>query len=137
MACGCTVTQHNLTVAGRQESFIAHQDDNCAGAGADFHRAGLDLQLEVMWALTDFTEQNGATHAVLGSHREEPRGGRLGYKQGPGIQAFMPKGSALIWTGWSVHGAGANHSPSQRAGVNINYSLSFLAQEVRCPPPLS
>ena len=72
----------------------------------DFQQAGLDLQIEVMWALSDFTEANGATHVVLGSHRDEPRGGDQGYRQ-PTIQADMPRGSALVWTGWSIHGAGA------------------------------
>ena len=32
----------------------------------------IDLQVEVMWALTDFTAENGATWGVLGSHRMDP-----------------------------------------------------------------
>jgi len=106
----------------------------------DFQNAGLDMQVEVMWALTDFTTENGATHIVLGSHRDEPRGGTLGYRQ-PTIQATMPQGSALIWTGWSIHGAGVNTSGERRVGMNINYALSFLAQEenqfLACPPHLA
>lgn len=106
----------------------------------DFQATGIDLQIEVMWALSDFTSDNGATHVVLGSHREEPRGGPLGYSQ-PTIQATMQKGSALIWTGWSVHGAGVNHSSERRVGMNINYALGFLAQEenqlLACPPHIA
>ena len=106
----------------------------------DFQTAGLDPQMEVMWALTDFTAANGATHAVLGSHRETPRGGTISHRE-PTIQATMPKGSALIWTGWSVHGAGANTSQQRRIGMNINYALAFLAQEenqlLACPPHLA
>ena len=106
----------------------------------DFQGAGLDLQVEVMWALSDFTEANGATHVVLGSHRDEPRGGDRGYGQ-PTIQAIMPRGSAVVWTGWSIHGAGANTTTDRRLGMNINYALGFLAQEenqlLACPPHLA
>ena len=120
----------------------------------DFQQAGLDLQVEVMWALTDFTAENGATHVVLGSHREEPlaakreglspatvpRGGTRSHGE-PTIQAAMPCGSALIWTGWSVHGAGVNTSNERRVGMNINYALGFLVQEenqfLACPPHLA
>ena len=106
----------------------------------DFQNAGLDPQVEVMWALSDFTVDNGATHVVLGSHRERPRGGTQSYRE-PTVQAEMAKGSALIWTGWSVHGAGANRSSHRRIGMNINYALAFLAQEenqlLACPPHLA
>ncbi|HIM35526.1 MAG TPA: hypothetical protein EYM33_08325 [Pseudomonadales bacterium] len=106
----------------------------------DFQAAGLDLQVEVMWALSDFTEANGATHVVLGSHRDEPRGGDRGYRQ-PTIQAVMPRGSALVWTGWSIHGAGVNTTTDRRLGMNINFALGFLAQEenqlLACPPYLA
>ncbi|MDA0789531.1 MAG: phytanoyl-CoA dioxygenase family protein [Proteobacteria bacterium] len=106
----------------------------------DFQTAGLDLQVEIMWALTDFTKDNGATHVVLGSHREQPRDGPVGYGE-PTIQATMAQGSALVWTGWSVHGAGVNRTDTRRVGMNINYALGFLVQEenqfLACPPHLA
>ena len=50
----------------------------------------------------------------------------------------MTKGSVLVWTGWSIHGAGVNTSQEYRTGLNVNYSLDFLAQEenqfLACPP---
>lgn len=106
----------------------------------DFQDAGIDPQVECMWALSDFTLDNGATHIVLGSHREQPRGGQVSHTE-PTVQATMPKGSVLIWTGWSVHGAGTNTSDERRIGMNINYALAFLAQEenqlLACPPHLA
>jgi hypothetical protein len=106
----------------------------------DLQRAHLDPQLEVMWALTDFTQDNGATHTVLGSHRDDPRGGSRAFAE-PTLQATMAKGSALVWTGWSVHGAGVNTSTERRVGMNINYALAVLAQEenqmLSCPPELA
>ena len=107
----------------------------------------LDPQIETMWALTDFTIENGATHVIPGSHRwpdvmggEERQGTKtwLGEVDHESVQATMRAGSVLIWTGWTVHGAGANTSDERRIGMNIDYSLSFLSQEenqfLSCPP---
>lgn len=101
----------------------------------------MDLQLEVMWALTDFTEANGATWGVLGSHRASPPWGPGGFKE-RAVQCTMAKGSVVCWTGWSVHGAGINSTAhSRRIGMNVNYALAFLAQEenqlLACPPHLA
>ncbi len=109
----------------------------------------LELQVETMWALTDFTEANGATHVVPGSHRwpdvvdaESPKTMTWYNKSDfETVQAVMPKGSVLVWTGWTVHGAGANQSSERRVGMNIDYSLSFLSQEenqfLACPPEIA
>merc|ERR1719408_769781 len=52
----------------------------------------------------------------------------------------MPKGSVLIWTGWTYHGAGVNHGLGRREGINIDYILSFLQTEenqfLACPPQM-
>ena len=110
----------------------------------------LDPQIETMWALTDFTVENGATHVIPGSHRWPDvveRGEREGTKTWLGevdhasVQATMTAGSVLVWTGWTVHGAGANQTHERRVGMNIDYSLSFLAQEenqfLACPPAIA
>ena len=59
-----------------------------------------------MWALTDFTEANGATRIIPGSHLADhsPDYG-ADYDS---IAAEMPKGSVLIWHGSLWHGGGAN-----------------------------
>lgn len=111
---------------------------------------GLDPQIETMWALTDFTEENGATHVIPGSHKwpdVSTRNGRkgtttwLGKVDKTDVQAAMPCGSVLVWTGWTVHGAGANTTDERRVGLNIDYSLSFLSQEenqfLSCPPEIA
>lgn len=115
----------------------------------DFSGCGLDPQVETMWALTDFTEANGATHVVPGSHRwpdvlgEEDTGTTTWFHENRSktVQATMPKGSVLIWTGWTVHGAGENRTDERRVGMNIDYSLSFLSQEenqfLACPPEIA
>lgn len=109
----------------------------------------LDLQIETMWALTDFTEENGATHVVPGSHQWSDVTDRnaertMTWYEKSSFQtarATMKKGSVLVWTGWTLHGAGANTTDSRRIGMNIDYSLSFLSQEenqfLACPPDIA
>ncbi|MFI4936017.1 MAG: phytanoyl-CoA dioxygenase family protein [Caulobacterales bacterium] len=79
-----------------------------------------------MWALTDFTEANGATRLVPGSHRKgNPEyGGRY-----QSIAAEMPKGSVLIWEGALWHGGGANTTKERRTGIAMNYCAGFIRQQ--------
>jgi ectoine hydroxylase-related dioxygenase (phytanoyl-CoA dioxygenase family) len=79
-----------------------------------------------MWALTDFTEENGATRLVPGTHlRENPDfGGK--YET---IAAEMPRGSLLLWDGALWHGGGANRTNVRRTGIAMNYCAGFIRQQ--------
>ena len=89
--------------------------------------SGLELQIGVMWALSDFTTDNGGTRVVPGSHRFL-RSWHL-----PDVSDWesseMPKGSALFYLGSTWHGGGANRSNGPRAGLINTYSLGWLRQE--------
>ncbi|MBI3768537.1 MAG: phytanoyl-CoA dioxygenase family protein [Deltaproteobacteria bacterium] len=85
-----------------------------------------DVQCNTIWAMTDFTDQNGATRLVPGSHRFEDR---LELTAEQTVAAEMPAGSVLFYTGKLYHGAGANRSDGVRAGVNITYAVSWVRQE--------
>jgi ectoine hydroxylase-related dioxygenase (phytanoyl-CoA dioxygenase family) len=79
-----------------------------------------------MWALTDFTEANGATRLVPGSHlKPNPQYGG-DYQSVP---AEMPKGSVLVWDGSLWHGGGANRTGERRMGVAMNYCAGFIRQQ--------
>jgi ectoine hydroxylase-related dioxygenase (phytanoyl-CoA dioxygenase family) len=79
-----------------------------------------------MWALSDFTEANGATRLVAKSHkRDNPEyGGRY-----ESIAAVMPKGSVLVWDGSLWHGGGANTTSERRTGIAMNYCAGYIRQQ--------
>jgi len=85
-----------------------------------------EVQCNTIWALTDFTEENGATRVIPGSNHFEDK---LRFKEADTVPAEMRKGSVLLYTGSIYHGGGANRSNSTRVGINITYNLSWLRQE--------
>jgi ectoine hydroxylase-related dioxygenase (phytanoyl-CoA dioxygenase family) len=89
---------------------------------------GYDVQLNTIWALTDFTEANGATRGVPGSNNGDVD--RLGsFEHADTVPAEMARGSVLVYSGSVHHGGGANTTDAVRVGVNLTYARSWLRQE--------
>jgi ectoine hydroxylase-related dioxygenase (phytanoyl-CoA dioxygenase family) len=96
------------------------------------------LILSTMWAVSDFTVENGGTCIVPGSHlwpearKPDPR---------EIVAAEMPAGSVLLYNGAVFHGSGANRSRQPRTGCALQYSLAWLRQEenqyMAVPPELA
>ena len=91
----------------------------------------VEFQISAMWALDDFTLENGATQVVPGSHLERGAAYTAGddIDETQVVQAVMPKGSVLFYLGSTVHGGGANISAAPRKGLITTYSLGWLRQE--------
>ena len=45
------------------------------------------------------------------------------------VQAVMPAGSVVIYSGTVIHGGGENRSDGVRLGLNMDYCLDWLRQE--------
>jgi ectoine hydroxylase-related dioxygenase (phytanoyl-CoA dioxygenase family) len=106
-----------------QPSQPLHADDGSYG----LQRPGPPAVAVAMWALSDFTRENGGTHIVPGSHRFDRRPAREDAPET--IQVEMPAGSVLFYNGSLWHGGGANHSAAPRRGIVANYCAGYLRQE--------
>lgn len=98
---------------------VLHPDD----ALYPIPRPHTELVVNVMWPLDDFTEENGATRVVPGSHRWVDR------QPGPDTETHsveMPAGSALVYLGSLWHGGGANRTERPRSGVVLHYGVAWL-----------
>ena len=104
-----------------------HQDD-------DFYPMRIphvEFQLGAMWALDDFTVENGATRVVPGSHwtARNNNGQEDDADNRALAHSVMPRGSLLLYFGSTWHGGGANTSDKPRAGLINTYALGWLRQE--------
>ncbi len=86
------------------------------------------VTISCMFALTEFTAEAGATRVVPGSHRWDD------FSRVPNpdevIQAVMPAGSALIYSGTVLHGGGENTTADVwREGMHLSYLVGWLTPE--------
>lgn len=135
----CQQIQLHLTQIIRirpgQPKQLLHRDRQAWG---EIMPPSIEPQLNTIWALTDFTHENGATQVIPGSHRWDwSREAR----PEEACSAEMARGSVLVYSGSVIHGGGANVSEEARAGINITYSLGWLRQEenqyLSAPPELA
>jgi ectoine hydroxylase-related dioxygenase (phytanoyl-CoA dioxygenase family) len=98
----------------------------------------IPMTLATIWALSDFTAENGGTNVVPGSHRWSQE---RGHRPDEVISTVMPRGSVLIYTSNFLHGSGENRSNGIRRGMALHYNLGWLRQEenqyLSLPPPVA
>jgi ectoine hydroxylase-related dioxygenase (phytanoyl-CoA dioxygenase family) len=118
-----------------QGAQMLHRDRLAWGG---YLQRSIEPQLNMIWAVTDFTKENGATRVVPGSHLWED--GRGAHEEEI-TYAEMKAGSVILYTGSVIHSGGANVSGADRVGINITYSLGWLRQEenqyLSCPPEIA
>jgi len=117
---------------GADEQWL-HRDE---AVWSDVPKPSPELQLASVIAFVDFTRDNGATRVVPGSHRwpdrrlspaeqmaqTPPTPEQIGY-------AEMPAGSAVVYTGGTIHGGGVNVTHVPRRGAHLSYCLGWLRTE--------
>ena len=100
-----------------------HYDDGIAGL--PFYRPRPRASVNTIWAFDDFTENNGATEVIPGSHRwSEDRQPR----EAEAIKVLMPAGSVIVFDGALVHRGGANTSNADRLAITPQYCNPGLRQ---------
>ena len=100
-----------------------HIDD---GGNAALLRRPRDMVgVSTIWALDDFTEENGATEIVPGSHRW---GEEQTLSAGDAIKVTMPAGSVVVFAGNVFHRGGANRSKAPRLALTVQYCMPWLRQ---------
>jgi ectoine hydroxylase-related dioxygenase (phytanoyl-CoA dioxygenase family) len=98
---------------------VLHQDQSIYPLPPEFP----DVVLNTMWAFDDFTQANGATRLLPGSHRwidRQPTADDVP------VQAVMPAGSVAFYVGKLWHGGGANGTDRPRLGVILEYVSAWL-----------
>ncbi len=130
--CDRTLLRHaaryqlNFSGVMHLEPGAAAQPLHCDGILYPFANQSVTTLMPTMWALSDFSRENGGTQVVSGSHlwpgdrRPQP---------GEAVNAEMPTGSVLVYLSGTWHGGGENRGSSPRTGLSFQYSLGWLRQE--------
>lgn len=98
--------------------------------------------VSIIWAVDDFTKNNGATEILPGSHRwNEAEANAVQAEDDRVVQATMPAGSALVMDGLLIHRGGANTSSADRLAITPQYCEPWARQQenhiLATPPELS
>ena len=78
--------------------------------------------VNAMWMISDYTQANGATRLVPGSHHSGLQPAQSVPHQCPTVAAEGAAGTVVLWDGRTWHAAGANDSNAPRYGVTSYYS---------------
>jgi ectoine hydroxylase-related dioxygenase (phytanoyl-CoA dioxygenase family) len=117
-----SLTQATQIWPGETAQFL-HRDDTLHYC----EHPGNECEMRVIYALSDFTVANGATHIVPGSHL-------WGEDRAPlmadAVQAEMARGAGLIYMGSAYHGGGANQTKNDvRIALLFSLIVGYLRQE--------
>lgn len=121
---GCLVSSlSSIAICPGEDPQPIHADDQLI----PIPKPHIPTVCNTMWAFTDFTDENGATRLVPGSHKADknPAYG----DEFETIPAEMPRGSVMVYHGSLWHGGGTNKTDKRRIGVAMNYCAGFIRQQ--------
>lgn len=95
--------------------------------------SGPEVMCNCLVALSDFTEEMGATRVIPGSHKWPDFNDRDRIESAETIPAVMEKGDALVFSGKLVHGGGANVSNKPRRALALAFCPGWLVPEEAYP----
>jgi ectoine hydroxylase-related dioxygenase (phytanoyl-CoA dioxygenase family) len=122
---GCLVSSlSSIDIGPGEAAQPLHADDQLI----PLPKPHVSIICNTMWALTDFTEANGATRLVPGTHRADRSPQPFG-EHVKTIAAEMPAGSVLVFDGSIWHSGGANLTGESRLGIAMNYCAGWLRQQ--------
>lgn len=114
---------------------LPHADEPPGGFQHSFHRDfprhlnGYMASLNVLVAVDEFTERNGATLVLPGTHqRADPPA--PDYLRRNATPAEAKAGSLLVFDSTLWHAAGPNRSGAERLAINHQFTVSYLKQQV-------
>jgi ectoine hydroxylase-related dioxygenase (phytanoyl-CoA dioxygenase family) len=111
-----------IEIGPGEKAQVLHTDDGIYPLPRPHH----EVVVNTMWALEDFTVDNGATRVVPGSHLW---GDRMPVDPDETVPVTMPAGSVLFIVGSLWHGGGANRTDRPRLGVLLEYAAGWLRQQ--------
>ena len=113
----------SLVLGPGQEAQPIHEDTQLI----PLPRPHLPITINAIWALSDFTCDNGATRILPGSHKYPgaPEYGR----HYDAVAATMPAGSVMLFDSALWHGGGANTSGSRRFALSCAYCWGWMRQQ--------
>ncbi len=112
-------TTQAIAVHGGAPAQLPHRDQDMWAAPKGI----AEYLVNVMWPLTPFTNDNGATliwpksHGAAATEPDPPQ---------PPIVIEIPPGAALLFLGSTLHCAGNNRTKTIRRGIVVGYSLGWL-----------
>jgi hypothetical protein len=122
---GCLVSSlSSIDIGPGEEPQPLHADDQLI----PLPKPHVSIICNTMWALTDFTADNGATRFVPGSHKADRSPAPFG-EEAETRSAEMKAGSVLVFDGSIWHGGGANRTSERRVGIAMNYCAGWMRQQ--------
>jgi ectoine hydroxylase-related dioxygenase (phytanoyl-CoA dioxygenase family) len=93
------------------------------------HLDGYLASLNTLLAVDEFTAANGGTIVVPGTHQRAERPPDA-YLEAAAQPIECPAGSAIVFDSTLWHAAGRNASERDRLGINLQFTRSFIKQQV-------